>query len=173
MKAAAIQATRPPQQKPHDRNTVAVHRRRLVLPQVGQHGLQVPPHLVVRHLADDAVQDRVHVAHLAGVAVPMQQLGCHGGIALLGEAPAHVADVLMHAEDLLGHDHQRERPRPLWPRGVGRQDAIVGRHGDRPLDQPGRVRVDNMRQVEAGRGRVGLPHQPLAFAAFRLAASIP
>ena len=95
-----------------------------------QRGVEVAHHLGVRHLAHHLLDDVLDVGDPGDVALAREQLRRDGEIADLGQPPADVPDVLVHAEDLLHHDHHRERPAGLRERMVGRDRAVARRQLD-------------------------------------------
>ena len=128
------QVMRPPQQKP-------VMARRVTSPWPRRFGpayrrIEVAHHLRVGHLADDLLDDLADVGQPGHVALPHEEIGRDGEVADLRKPPANVADVLVHAEDLLHHQHHRERAagRPAWR---GRPGSGGPPWRARPLRRPG------------------------------------
>ena len=104
--------------------------------------VEVRHHLRVRHLRDDRRHDLLRIGHLGDVALAGEELGRDRQVPELGEAPAHVADVLVDAEDLLDDEDDGEAASGRGHRAVAGQVGV--RSGDRHLtgDEPGRVGRD-------------------------------
>ena len=99
-----------------------------------------------------------------------------GEVALPGEAPGDIGDVLVHAEDLAHHQHHRQAAATGRRGAVGRQGKATHRHADLTDLQPrgiggqglrahgqhggGESRPDSggheITAAEIGRGRGGL-----------------
>ena len=81
-------------------------------------------------LDDDLADDLVDVGHSGDVALARVELRRDRHVADLGEPPADVLDVLVHAEDLLHDEDERERPALRRHGAVGGDLAVL----DRDLD---------------------------------------
>ena len=132
---------RPPQQKP-----VMPRLRGVALARSlgkGDGRVEIGHHLRVRHLRDDLGDDLLHVGDVGDAALPGIELRGDRHVALLGEAAAHIADVLVHAEDLLHDQDDGECALLCRPGAIGR-NLPVGR-GDAHLSgfKPFAVRVDD------------------------------
>ena len=79
-------------------------------------GIEVRHHLRVRHLAHHVLDEARDVGVLGRIALPCIQLGRDREVTRLRKATADILDVLVHAEDLLHHQH-------------GRQPSLAGRCG--------------------------------------------
>ncbi len=110
-------------------------------------------------------EDLLPVADLRDVALAGIEFRGDGAVPQLGEAPANVLDVLVHAEDFLHDQHDRE----ILARGGHR--AIRGNLtvGDRDLDFTGleafgagrdRLRGDRLHGQRKARGERGHQHLP-------------
>ncbi len=80
---------------------------------------------------------------LGDAALAHVQLRRDGHVALLGEAAAHVADVLVHAEDLLHHKDDRKGAGRCRHGAVGGNLAIGGGNAHRAGDETFAVGVDH------------------------------
>ena len=132
---------RPPQQKP-----VIARRSRVaaLLRRPGDGGVEVAHHLRVRRLADDlGVQISAMLVILARIALAGEQFGGDGAVADLGQPPADVLDVFMHAEDLGDDQHHRRLVLARRRRAVGDHLAVLHRHLDFAGEQARGVGLDN------------------------------
>ena len=87
----------------------------------GDGGVEVAHDLLVRHLGDDLGDQLGDLGVALGIALAEIELGRDGVVAGLGEAPAEVGDVGVHAEDLLHHQDGAEAL-------AGRRHGAIGRH---------------------------------------------
>ena len=117
--AAYSQVTRPPQQKAGDREFARVALARGL--GEGNGRVEIAHHLCVGNLGDHLLEDGLVVRQLGDVALPRVKLHRDRHVALLGEPPAHILDVLVHAKDLL-HDQND------WKRATRRRHRPVGRN---------------------------------------------
>jgi hypothetical protein len=97
--------------------------------------IQIRHHLHVRNLGDDG-PDFVDGLELGHIALPRIHLRCDGHVAELREPPAHIFDVLMHAENLLHHQHHGEWPPFVRHGAVGRDLLVRYRYFDLTGGQP-------------------------------------
>ena len=88
---------------------------------VSDAGVEIGHHLRVRHFAHDLADDLRNLGHFRHVALSREQLGRNRKVAELGEAAAHILDVLMHAKNFLYHEHDRET-------GPGRRHGAIRDH---------------------------------------------
>jgi len=89
-------------------------------------GRHVAEHLLARHRQHD-LQDVLDVRDVAHAAFPLEQLGSHRVVAVLGEAPGDVLHPLVHAPDLRDHDHDRSIGGVRGPRLVHRHLVAADR----------------------------------------------
>ena len=108
--AAYSHTMRPPQQKPV---TAARSARPLpdcsAQPSVASKSLH---DLGVRHLADDG-QNLPDIGQLRDIPLAGVQFGRDGQITQLGQPPAHILDVFVHAKDFLHDKHDRQSRFPF------------------------------------------------------------
>ena len=124
----------------------------------GQGGVQIRHYLIVRHLADQAADQFADAGDLARVALAEIELGGHGQVAGFGQPSAQVADVFMHAEDFLHHQHHRQRAAGSGGLcHIARHDGGAGRDFHRPG-------VEAVAVGENGAGGYGLHRQREAHA---------
>ena len=95
-----------------------------------QRRIEVRHDLRVRHLGDDIAHQRLDIGHLRRIALASEKFRRDGDRAALRETTADIADVLVHAEDLLHHQHHRQLRAARRPRVVRRQRAIRDRYAD-------------------------------------------
>ena len=95
-----------------------------------QRRVEVRHDLRVRHLGDDIAHQRLDIGHLRRIALASEKFRRDGDRAALRETTADIADVLVHAEDLLHHQHHRQLRAARRPRVVRRQRAIRDRYAD-------------------------------------------
>jgi hypothetical protein len=92
--------------------------------------IEVRHHLRIRHPDNDFADQRVDVVVARRVALARVQLRRHREITRLGKAAAHVADVLVYAEDLLHHQDGGYVGRACRPREVRGDLPVAGRNLD-------------------------------------------
>ena len=123
-------------------------------------GVEIAHHLLVGNLRHHLGDDLAEVGHLGDVPLPGIQLGGHGEVTQLGEPTADVPDVLMHAENLLHHQHRGERAPLVGMGAISRNLSIthgnlhLARHQPRGVGGDGLRRNGLDRQCEA-RGQRG------------------
>ncbi len=88
-------------------------------------GIEIAHHLCIRNLADDLCDDVVDL-HVRHIALPRIEVGCDREVTELGQTAAHVLDVLVHAEDLLHHQHRRQSGLAGRLRVIARDFAVAG-----------------------------------------------
>ena len=126
---------RPPQQKP-----VMPSSRRVALP-VALAQATVASRSAITcasgTLETTLPRSRLKSAMLRDVALAREQLGRDGEIAELGEAPADVLDVLVHAEDLVHDQHDRRLALALGgDRAIARNRTVAVGIWTSPASRP-------------------------------------
>lgn len=104
----------------------------------GDSSLQVGPHAHAAQLPHGTFE-RLALLHV-GIAIAQlharlharKRGGCHRQVTGCGIALGHVADVRIHAKNLLQHHHGAAR-RPGWPHHPGRADKAIHRRQIHPV----------------------------------------
>jgi hypothetical protein len=109
----------------------------------GDGGVQIAHHLGVGHLGNHLAHQLGNFAIAAGVTLAVEQFGGNGAIALPGEAPGHVGNVLVHAEDLADQQHHRQAGLALGRRPVGRHLEFADRDDHLAGHQTRRIGLDH------------------------------
>ncbi|XQM34871.1 hypothetical protein DFLDMN_001681 [Cupriavidus sp. H19C3] len=125
-----------------------------VLARPREGGVEIAHHLRVRHLLDDVGLQLLDGAKAAGIALARKQLGRDGEIAGLGEATAHIGDMLVHTEDLADDENHGQLLLALRLRTVDRHAEPRRGHRDLARGQTLEVGLDGLRgHRQHGRGK--------------------
>ena len=129
---------------------------------VGLRCIEVGHDLRIRHLGDDLADDLLDVGHSGDAALARIELRRDRHVAFLGEPPANVLDVLMHAEDLLDDSNgltagEGQDPPP----GIVRDPRLLARAGRRAgaVSRFDPRRARDLRRARAHRGRLPAARQ--------------
>jgi hypothetical protein len=112
---------------------------------IDHRGIQVRHHLTVGNEVHHLGEDFLIVGQLCDVALAVVEIDGDREIAELGEPAAHVLDVLVHAEDLLHHQHERQLAALLGHGAVGRNRPGHGLDADFAGGKSRRVGRDRSR----------------------------
>jgi hypothetical protein len=90
--------------------------------------IEIGQHLPVRNLAHHLLDQLGHFGITRGIALAEIEFGCNGHIAMLRQAAAYIADVLVYPKDFLHHqDHRRPLPARRH-RAIARQYVLARRY---------------------------------------------
>ena len=92
---------------------------------VGDGRIEIRHHLRIGNLGNNFRDDLIHL-ELRDIALSRVHFGRDGEVAELGEAPADVFDVLVHAEDFLHNKHDRKLLALGGHRAIGRNRTVLG-----------------------------------------------
>src|SRR5277367_1466651 len=101
----------------------------------GDRRVEIAQNLRVGFLGHDVGHQLLHVLFRRRVALSCEQFGRDRVIAELGPAPTDILDVLVHAENLVDHQHGRKLSAAVRHRAIGGDVDVAGRKFDLAGDQ--------------------------------------